>query len=170
VELSGTVCCTLVALLLASTLYAGETAGATALPLRGAVSNQPAKTWEWAMLSGNGSIPETVNNCLAFAWKGTLDLLPALPDAMPKGCLRGILVRGQMKIDRLQWDKPAGAVQLDLTSGAAQTVTLRLPQAAAIQSLKVARGAATVKDSPRGPNCREVSLPKGETVSLAVRF
>ncbi len=75
---------------------------------------------------GNGGIPQIVNTMLVFSRPGRLDLLPALPAEWPVGEIRGILGRGQITIDRLAWDKPAGTVQLTLRSAAAQTVTLRL--------------------------------------------
>lgn len=57
---------------------------------------------------------------------GTLDLLPALPEAWPKGEIRGILARRQITINRLAWDKSAGTVHLKLTSDIQQTISLRL--------------------------------------------
>jgi hypothetical protein len=75
---------------------------------------------------GNGGIPHIVNTMLIFSRPGRLDLLPALPAEWPTGEIRGILARGQIKIDRLAWDKPAGTVHLTLTSGTQQTITLRL--------------------------------------------
>jgi hypothetical protein len=107
---------------------------------------------------------------LVFARPGKLDLLPAMPkDAMLKGSLRGILARGQIRIDRLEWDRPAGAITLELTSGKEQTITLRLPNSPAIKSIKVVKGTATVKESAKGASARELTLPKGEAVTLDIR-
>ena len=75
---------------------------------------------------GNGGIPQIVNTMLVFSRPGRIDLLPALPVEWPTGEIRGILARGQIQIDRLAWDKPAGTVRLALRSAAKQTVTLRL--------------------------------------------
>jgi len=116
----------------------------------------------------NGSIPELVNSLLVFSRPGRLDLLPALPQALPRGSLSGILARGQIKIDRLAWDKPAGKITLDLTSGKDQTLTLGLRQAAAIKTVE-AHG-AEVKESARGANCREVSVKAGRTARLELAF
>ena len=57
---------------------------------------------------------------------GVLDLLPALPEAWPKGEIRGLLARRQITINRLAWDKSVGTVALKLTSGIQQTISLRL--------------------------------------------
>jgi hypothetical protein len=118
----------------------------------------------------NGSIPELVNSLLVFSRPGRLDLLPALPQALPRGSLSGILARGQIQVDRLQWNAPEGALHLELTSGKEQTLTLRLPTKDRIRSMAVARGPAAVRESPRGPNSREVDLPKGRPVALDLRF
>jgi len=99
-----------------------------------------------------------------------LDLLPALPQAWPRGSIRGILARGQIRIDRLEWDKPAGRILLELTSKINQTVAVRLPNSKNIKSIRVTRGAAEVKESARGANCRELTLPARETVATELTF
>jgi hypothetical protein len=75
---------------------------------------------------GNGGIPQIVSTMLVFSRPGRLDLLPALPKAWPKGEISGILARGQITINRLAWDRKAGTVQLRLTSGIGQAVSLHL--------------------------------------------
>jgi len=121
-------------------------------------------------VDGNGSIHELVNNMLLFSWPGKLDLLPALPQAWPRGSIRGILARGQIRIDRLEWDKPAGRILLELTSKINQTVAVRLPNSKNIKSIRVTRGAAEVKESARGANCRELTLSARETVATELTF
>jgi hypothetical protein len=117
---------------------------------------------------GNGGIPQIVNTMLAFSQPGRLDLLPALPAEWPQGEIRGILARGQVTINRLAWDKPAAKLTLELTSGKAQTVTLGLPNAEAINSI-TARG-ASVKESPKGPNYRELSLKARAPAKFEITF
>ena len=74
----------------------------------------------------NGAMPEMIHRMILQSRPGILDLLPALPEAWPKGEIRGILARRQITINRLAWDKPAGTVHLKLTSGIQQTISLRL--------------------------------------------
>jgi len=102
---------------------------------------------------------------LTFSQPGRLDLLPA---AWPKGEIRGILGRGQITIDRLAWDKPAAKLTLELTSGKDQTLTLCLPNAEGIKSI-MGTG-VTVKESPKGRNCREVSLKAKAVAKLEIIF
>ena len=105
---------------------------------------------------GNGGIPQIVNTMLTFSQPGRLDLLPALPAAWPTGEIRGILCRGQITIDRLAWEQAEGKLVIELTSGKDQTLTLCLPNT---QSIKSIQGTgATVKESPKGPNHREIRL------------
>ncbi len=117
---------------------------------------------------GNGGIPQIVNTMLAFSQPGRLDLLPALPAAWPRGEIRGILARGQITISRLAWDKPAAQLTLELTSGKRQTLTLGLPTAAEIKSIKCT--GATVKQSPKGLNYREVSLEAKAPAHLIINM
>jgi len=117
---------------------------------------------------GNGGIPQIVNTMLTFSRPGRLDLLPALPAEWPKGEIRCILCRGQITIKRLTWDKPAGKLALELTSGKGQTLTLCLPNAEQIKSIKAA--GAKVKESPKGRNYREVSLKAKAAAKLEITF
>jgi len=119
---------------------------------------------------GVGAYPDIINRSLAFALDGTLDLLRAVPPDWRKGVISGILVHGQIKIDRLQWDQNEGAIHLEMTSAIPQEITLRLPASAAISSLKVIEGAARVETSERGPNARSLTLPAKETVKIELRY
>jgi len=118
-----------------------------------------------------GTIPDVVNSSLACSFRGTLDLLPALPKAWPKGALRGILARGGLHIRRLAWDVPAGRVDLTITSRRRQTITLRLPPAKAIRSVKVVDGnAALAAAAAASPNARAARLPAGQAVRFEIAF
>ncbi len=118
---------------------------------------------------GNGSIPELLNMMLFFSWPGRLDLLPALPDALPTGTITGILARRQIRIDRLTWNKPAGTIHLELTSETDQTITLRLPNSEKIKELEVTTGGAKVKPAS-APNARLLTLPAGRKVTVEIQF
>jgi len=113
-----------------------------------------------------GTIPDVVNNSLVFSRNGVLELLPALPSAWPKGAISGILARGRIRIDRLAWDTPSGSIDLQLTSGIAQTVILRSPSAGRITSAKVVEGAAKIAASSDAPNTRKLTLPAGKRVAI----
>ncbi|MBM4093230.1 MAG: hypothetical protein FJ276_28040, partial [Planctomycetes bacterium] len=118
---------------------------------------------------GNGAFPDIVNRSLAFSLAGTLDVLRAVPPSWTKGGIRGILVRGQIEIHHLQWDQSAGIVNLELTSGFGQEITLRLPGWETVDSVRVVAGPAEVQPSPRGANARQVVLPAQQRVTLQIR-
>lgn len=75
----------------------------------------------------DGWIADVLNNSLIFACSGTVDILPALPQEWPRGSIRGVLLRGQIQVELLAWDLPAGKINLTLLSEKPQTITLRLP-------------------------------------------
>jgi hypothetical protein len=119
---------------------------------------------------GNGAFPDIVNRSLAFSLAGTLDLLRSVPPSWQEGSICGILARGQIRIDRLAWDRPAGDIDLTLTSGVAQAMTVRLPPTSRITSLKIIAGKATQKEIPGRPNCRELVLPANEASRARITF
>jgi hypothetical protein len=114
---------------------------------------------------GNGSIPEIVNRMLVRSWPGRLELLPALPAELPQGSIRGILARGGIHIDRLDWDQAARTVRLELTSRTKQSLSLSLPAAGSIKRIQADAG---VVSAGAGPNSRTLALPAGQKVSLTV--
>ena len=130
----------------------------------------PNKNVLW--IDGTGPWAEIVNGMLMRCWKGTLDLLPAVPKALPKGNISGILARNQITIERLCWDQPAGLIELMMTSGISQTITLRLPGCTAIHEIKPSDGesAVSIEPSPYGDNSRSISLVGNRTISLLIRY
>ena len=91
-------------------------------------------------------------------------LLPALPAAWPTGTIEGVLCRGQIEVQRLQWN-PDG-LEVTLRSGKAQTVLLELP--AEISAITVeGKGAKVAKAD--STHQRKLTLPaKGEvTVKIS---
>ena len=118
---------------------------------------------------GNGAFPDIVNRSLAFSLNGILDLLRSIPPGWRQGSIRGILARGQITVDLLQWNQDTGLITLELTSSVAQEITLRLPAYKRIEALKALEGASKIAASPRGANARRVALPAGKRVGLEVR-
>lgn len=117
-----------------------------------------------------GTIPAIVNNSFVFAWESVLDLIPALPKEWPKGSISGVLTRDRIKINKLEWNRPAGQIDLTMTSGVAQTITVRLPPASQITSVKIIGGKLTKKDLPGKPNCYELVLPAKEISRIEIKF
>jgi hypothetical protein len=78
-------------------------------------------------VDANGALPEIMHRMLFRARLGSIELLPALPDAWPKGQISGVLAKGRITIVRLAWDAPARSVTCVLRSQIDQTVTVELP-------------------------------------------
>jgi hypothetical protein len=117
-----------------------------------------------------GTIPDIFNNSLAFCWEGMLDIIPALPKEWPKGSISGVLARGQLKVDRLAWDVPMGKIDLSLTAGVEQTLTLRLPPSCKLESAKVVSGGAQLGPVSGKPNYRKLSLPARKPCRVQLVF
>jgi hypothetical protein len=69
-------------------------------------------------------IPAIMMEMLAYSRPGMIEVLPALPDALNKGSVKGMLARTFARIDKLAWDMEARTVELTVTSFRDQTVTL----------------------------------------------
>jgi len=113
----------------------------------------------------SGGMPAVIIKMLVASDPGSIQLLPALPEAWPTGTIEGALCRGQIEITRLHWS-PEG-VECTLRSGKAQTVSLELPAEPASttvegQGAKVAKG-----DSPK---YRKLTLPAGREVAVKFSF
>lgn len=72
-----------------------------------------------------GGFPAVILKMLAESQPGCIDLLPALPERWPSGCVEGIRCRGQVEIEQLAWTPER--IGVTLKSDVTQTITLRLP-------------------------------------------
>jgi alpha-L-fucosidase 2 len=119
---------------------------------------------------GNGAFPDIINRSVAFSLNGTLDLLRSMPPGWNEGSISGILVRGQIRIERLRWNQTKGVVELELISAVNQKITLRMPVNRSISSIKITKGEAAIENSETGPNARKVTLPAGSKVKMEIHF
>uniref|UniRef100_UPI0030FB0B4C glycosyl hydrolase family 95 catalytic domain-containing protein n=1 Tax=uncultured Wocania sp. TaxID=2834404 RepID=UPI0030FB0B4C len=83
-----------------------------------------------------GTIPDVINNALAFAWEDVVDIIPALPKEWSKGSINNILLRGQIQIDALSWNMETGELKLKMTSKADKAITIRLPEKYEVSTVK----------------------------------
>jgi hypothetical protein len=63
-------------------------------------------------LDACGGYPYLVAQCLAYSEFGYLKLLPALPDRWEKGTIEGLLLRGNVTLQKLEWDKKTVKISL----------------------------------------------------------
>ncbi len=113
----------------------------------------------------SGGMPAVIIKMLVASDLGRIQLLPALPAAWPSGRIEGVLCRGAIEIQSLQWDR--NQIEVTLRAAKSQTVVLELPSE--ISQFSVTDGLAEVA-RPAGTNHRAVSLPSGQSVSLAIRL
>jgi hypothetical protein len=111
----------------------------------------------------SGGMPAVIIKMLAASDSGKIQLLPALPAAWPSGCIEGVLCRGAIEIQRLQWDEKQ--IQVMLTSAKTQTIVLELP--AEISRLSITNGNAKASAADRA-NQRRLALPSDQSVTLVI--
>ncbi len=119
---------------------------------------------------GNGSIPEIVNRLAVQSKPGRLMMLPAIPDALPRGSIRGTRARGQLRVDVLRWDMKAGTLTAVLASQIDQTLDVVLPPGMAVELLTAnGKSLPVIAQGVRKQGCR-LALAKGDAVTLEARF
>ena len=113
----------------------------------------------------SGGMPAVIIKMLVASDVGKIRLLPALPAAWPAGRIEGVLCRGAIEIQSLQWE--GKQVTVSLNSARSQTVTLELPLEIADVSL---RGDAAKVSPTQQTNQRAVELPGGRLVTMVIRL
>ena len=71
-----------------------------------------------------GGIPAIIMEMLLYSRPGVIEVLPALPPALVKGSISGMLARTFARINKLAWDMEARTVELTVTSVKKQDLTL----------------------------------------------
>ncbi|RKL67117.1 alpha-L-fucosidase [Salipaludibacillus neizhouensis] len=79
-------------------------------------------------VDANCSLPTLVMEMLVYTYPGVVELLPALPEEIARGSITGILGRGQVKVENLEWDLLNKKVSISLLSGKDQEIELCLRQ------------------------------------------
>ena len=108
-----------------------------------------------------GAMPAILIEMCVFSAPGTVELLPAKPDWLPRGELAGVWLYTWAKLERLSWDEEG--VRAVVTSRKAQSLTLRIRRP--LRSLTVnGEGRKLLGDH------LILDLREGETVSLEARW
>lgn len=114
-----------------------------------------------------GGIPAIVIDMLLYSRPGVIEVLPALPETLVKGTIRGMLARTFARIDSLTWNMDARTIELNVTSSRSQDVTL-----IARNGIEEIHAPAAVLAQPLKPGMAtcELHLPKGKTVTLQLKI
>jgi hypothetical protein len=110
-----------------------------------------------------GGLPTLIMEMLVYSRPGVIGLLPAQPDSLSQGELKGVLCRTQARIDDLAWNLKTGKVDVTISSRVDQTVALYVRNG--IDSVHAATG-VVVSPVPRGAEKCEVRLNKDRPVTV----
>ncbi|WP_217567233.1 glycoside hydrolase N-terminal domain-containing protein [Streptomyces sp. GbtcB7] len=111
----------------------------------------------------SNAIPAVLVEALAYSRPGVTELLPALPDAWPKGTLRGIRGRDGVTVEELSWDLGKREVRAVLRTERARTTTL-----ISRRGIGSIRADAVVRASELGTHARELALPARKKVHVRI--
>lgn len=111
-----------------------------------------------------GGFQQLIIKMLVYSEPGSIEILPALPAALAKGGISGLLLRGGIHLNSLTWSEDHATVEL--TSAQAQTVKLRLPREMESCSWE-GKGKIEKQSSPRD---LQLQLPAGKRVKLVIQF
>jgi alpha-L-fucosidase 2 len=119
------------------------------------------------MPDAQGGIPTIMMEMLVYSRPGVIEVLPALPPALKKGSIQGMLARTFAKINKLAWDMPAGSVDLTLTSKRKQDITLIVRHG--IEEITAPAGILAAALEPGTATC-DVRLPEGKPVEIHLKL
>ncbi len=114
-----------------------------------------------------GAVLSLMMEMLVYSRPGVIEFLPALPETLTKGDIKGILARTFAKIDDLSWDLGSKTIDATITSRRDQEITLIVRHG--IQSITAPEG--ILKQQPQVASERCVlHLPKGRPVTIHIRL
>ena len=123
--------------------------------------------WAFPMPDAQGGIPTIMMEMLAYSRPGVIEVLPALPETLPKGSIDGMLLRTFARLDKLAWNMDARTVDLTVTSVRNQDITLMARYG--IEEIKAPVGVLVSPLKPDMANC-DLHLPEGRPVSIHLKL
>ncbi len=109
------------------------------------------------------TLPAVLAEALLYTRPGVLELLPALPDQLAKGTIKGVRGRNRVLVESLTWDTAARTATVTLVSDITQDITLLCRR-----GMTSVATTATVASSPLGTHARKVSLTAGTRVQITL--
>ena len=71
-----------------------------------------------------GALPSLIMEMLVYSRPGVIGLLPAAPDSLAEGTVKGVVSRTQATVDNLTWDLHAKKIDVTISSRVDQTIKL----------------------------------------------
>ncbi|WP_329624964.1 RICIN domain-containing protein [Streptomyces sp. NBC_01255] len=109
------------------------------------------------------ALPAIVAESLVCTRPGLLEILPALPDQLARGTIRGVRGRNRVLVESLTWDTAARTATVSLVSAISHTITFVCRRG--ITSLSTT---APTAPSPLGDHARELSLTAGARTQVTI--
>ncbi|WP_329343523.1 RICIN domain-containing protein [Streptomyces sp. NBC_01352] len=109
------------------------------------------------------TIPAVLAEALVYTRPGVLEILPALPDQLAKGTIKGVRGRGRVTVKSLVWDTAARTATATVVSDTNQNITFICRRG--ITSISTS---ATVTTSALGNHARVVSLTAGTSTTITI--
>ncbi|MEV6396804.1 RICIN domain-containing protein [Streptomyces sp. NPDC051907] len=109
------------------------------------------------------SLPAIIAESLLYTRPGLLEILPALPEQLTRGTIRGVRGRNRVLVESLTWDTAARTATITLVSDIGQTLSFVCRRG--ITSLSTT---ALVASSPLGDHARKLTLTAGVRTRVTV--
>ncbi|MEU9544487.1 RICIN domain-containing protein [Streptomyces mirabilis] len=109
------------------------------------------------------ALPAMLSEAMVYSRPGILEVLPALPDQLSKGTIKGVRGRNRIRVESLTWDLDERTATVVLTSDVTQNITL-----ISRRGMTSVTTTATVAPSPLGSHARGVSLTAGARTTITI--
>jgi hypothetical protein len=114
-----------------------------------------------------GSILAVLEEMLLYSREGVIELLPAVPDSLDQGSVKGLLARTFARVDDLTWDMQAKTVDVTITSLRDQDITLI--DRHGIEAIDAPAEVLTAKPKPDQTTC-VLHLSQGKPVTIHLKI
>ena len=123
--------------------------------------------WAQYTVESNMNITGALQEMLVQSDSASIRILPALPDALPKGEISGLQTRTGVEVTSLSWDKRKGTVLIKLKSRRAVKIDMVLPEGAKRFVCKPAGGEKIDYEAGRVSG---LALAAGKATAIEIRL
>ena len=113
-----------------------------------------------------GAIPALMMEMLVYSRPGVIEVLPALPQALDRGSIKGMLVRTFARIDQLTWNMQTRNVDITIFSFKEQEITL----IARHGIVEISAPSGVLKEFREGKADCSLHLPEKKSVEIHMRL
>jgi len=114
-----------------------------------------------------GAVLALMMEMLIYSRAGVIELLPALPDSLKKGNIKGVLARTFAKVDDMTWDLESKTIDVTITSLRDQYISLIVRYG--IESVTAPEGVLDAQPEKDSDRC-VLHLKQGKPVTLHLKI